>query len=160
MARAKSKNRNELVDSALNVFWKTGYSPTSMGDLVRETGVSRSGIYSDFAGKDELFRACLERYQEIAVTPFFGGVEQQDAGFETIETYLNKLIEAFESHDDAGGIGCLVSNSIGQVAAGDQLTQALLEAHGQRLKAGFQAVLILPATNGHRVKRHPVVRMS
>ena len=141
MPRVKSKSRNELVDSALNVFWREGYSTTSMGDLVRETGVSRSGIYSDFVGKDELFRACLERYQDVAVTPFFYVVEQEGAGFEAIETYLNKLINAFETHGDAGGIGCLVSNSVGQVATDDQQTQALLNAHGQRLKAGFQAVL-------------------
>ena len=140
MPRAKSKNRNELVNRALHTFWEGGYKATSMGDLVRETGVSRSGIYADFGGKDELFRACLEQYRDEVVSASFGVVEEAGAGFEDMQTYFERIIDISRSGDNAG-VGCLVANSVGQVDADDTQTQALLEAHGNRLVAGFKAVL-------------------
>lgn len=81
-----------------------------MGYLVPETGVSRAGIYSDFDGKEILFRVCLDRYQEIVVTPAFAPVEATGAGIDSIATYLNNLLERFESASGLGR-GCLVGTS-------------------------------------------------
>ena len=92
MPRAKSQSRENLLDSALNTFWKTGFHVVSMGDLVRETGVSRAGIYSDFGGKEDLFHACLDRYQDTVVTPAFAPVEAEGAGIEGIQKYFDNLL--------------------------------------------------------------------
>ena len=92
MPRPKSQSRTELVDNALAAFWKIGFHAISMNDLVRETGVSRDGIYSDFKGKRELFHACLVRYQELAVTPLFKQVEAEDARLFAIKKFLEEGI--------------------------------------------------------------------
>jgi TetR/AcrR family transcriptional repressor of nem operon len=142
MPRAKSDNRSDLVDSALVAFWKGGYCATSIGDLVKQTGVSRSGIYADFGGKDDLFRACLERYRDETVTQAFGVVEQDGAGFEALEQYFKTIITTSAAVEGAD-IGCLIANSLGQVSPDDRKTLALLDAHAARLTAGFKAVLRL-----------------
>jgi len=140
MPRAKSHSRENLLDAALNTFWKIGYHVVSMGDLVRETGVSRAGIYSDFDGKEDLFHACLDRYQEIVVTPAFAPVEAEAAGIEGIEGYLNSLLMRFE---DMGGLGrgCLVGNTLTQIPEDALETRQKLRAHCDRLTAGFHKVL-------------------
>lgn len=140
MPRAISHTRATLVDSALITFWKHGYQVVSIVDLVRETGVSRGGIYSDFAGKQELFHACLDRYQEVVVTPVFAPVEAEGAGIDAIRQYLENLLARY---DESGGlgIGCLVANTLGQIRPEETETRERLDAHGRRLTAGFRRAL-------------------
>ncbi|WP_338460477.1 TetR/AcrR family transcriptional regulator [Sulfitobacter pontiacus] len=128
------------MDSALNTFWKTGFHVVSMGDLVRETGVSRAGIYSDFDGKEDLFHACLDRYQDTVVTPAFAPVEAEGAGIEGIQKYFDNLLTRFE---DSGGFGkgCLVGNTLSQIPEDAQETRQKLRVHSDRLTAGFRKVL-------------------
>lgn len=140
MPRAKSPSRTALVDSALNTFWQKGFHVVSIGDLVRETGVSRSSLYSDFPSKDALFHACLDRYQEKVVTPAFGPVEQAGAGLAEIRTYLDHLIDRAEA-STAPYKGCLVVNTLGQITPHEVETQARLRAHGKRLYQGLRQAL-------------------
>ncbi|MEP4039359.1 TetR/AcrR family transcriptional regulator [Pseudophaeobacter sp.] len=140
MPRAKSSSRTELVDSALNTFWKKGFHVVSMGDLVRETGVSRSSLYSDFASKEALFHACLDRYQEKVVTPAFGPVEQEAAGLAEIRTYLENLLGRAET-STAPYAGCLVLNTLAQITPQEGETLERLKAHGKRLHKGLYQAL-------------------
>lgn len=140
MPRVKSESRTALVDSALKTFWKTGYHVVSMSDLVRETGVSRGGIYSDFSGKQDLFHACLDRYQEVVVTPAFAPVEAEGAGIDAIGDYLNNLLNRVKDGNDPG-LGCLVVNTIGQIEPEDEATRARLDHHSSRLVRGFKAAI-------------------
>ncbi len=140
MPRAISNTRAALVDSALRTFWKHGYHVVSMNDLVRETGVSRSSLYSDFASKQELFHACLDRYQEVVVTPVFAPVEADGAGIDAIRAYLENLLAKF---DESGGfgVGCLVSNTLAQIEPEETEVRERLDAHSRRLTAGFRQAL-------------------
>lgn len=82
MPRAKSSSRTDLVDSALKTFFKTGYHVVYMREIVRETEAIRGGIYSDFKGKEALFHACLQRYQDRVIAPVFAQVEAEGAGLD------------------------------------------------------------------------------
>src|SRR5258708_8198950 len=64
MARPKSFSREEVLEKALPVFWKHGFSDTSLQDLERATGVNKSGLYTEFRDKEDLFVACLRHYLE------------------------------------------------------------------------------------------------
>jgi len=140
MPRPKSDSRLALVDSALSMFWKDGYHVVSMGDLVRETGVSRGGIYSDFAGKQELFHACLERYQEKIVTPNLALIETDEAGIAAIGKYMQTIISAFKQ-SDGPCMGCLMVNSLPHLEPDDTKSRQLLEAHFKRLENGFRTAI-------------------
>jgi len=140
MSRPKSQSRAALLDNALTTFWEMGYHVVSMGDLVRETGVSRGGIYSDFKGKRELFHACLEHYQDTFVGPSLAPIEADGAGIAAIAEYLNTLILAVE-RSEKGSIGCLVVNTSAQLDPNDTETHALLEKHFKRQENAFHAAI-------------------
>lgn len=152
MPRSKSQTRTDLVDNALKTFWKMGYHAASMGDLVRDTGVNRAAIYSDFSGKGELFLACLDRYQATVVSTAFAPVESPDAGLDAIHAYLSILMDRFETARDFGA-GCLIANTLAQIGPDDTKARQRIAAHGDRLKAGFIAVLSREnASQGHLSK--------
>lgn len=124
----------------MKAFWKIGFHVVSISDLVRETGVSRAGIYSDFANKRELFHACLDRYQEVVVNPLFAPVEKADAGIEGIRAYLEALLKRFEANPNAG-VGCLVGNTFTQLTQDDDETRDKILQFYERLTSGYRNAL-------------------
>ena len=52
--------RARIVESALRVFSEKGYHGATIGDVVRDSGLSVGAIYTYFRGKDELFLATCD----------------------------------------------------------------------------------------------------
>jgi AcrR family transcriptional regulator len=48
-----------LLDAAVGVFARYGFRKTSMEEVARAAGISRQGLYLQFASKEELFRKAL-----------------------------------------------------------------------------------------------------
>src|SRR5438477_12417937 len=64
MGRPKQFNREGVLDRAIPVFWKHGFANTTVRHLEEATGVNKSGLYSEFKDKEDLFLASLERYAQ------------------------------------------------------------------------------------------------
>ncbi len=62
MSREKAFRRTDVLEKALPLFWAKGFTATGMKDLEHATGVNKSGLYSEFRDKDDLFVASLEHY--------------------------------------------------------------------------------------------------
>ncbi len=50
----KEARRAQIVDAALRCFQRKGFHPTTMDDIVRESGLSAGAVYTYFRGKDDL----------------------------------------------------------------------------------------------------------
>jgi TetR/AcrR family transcriptional regulator, transcriptional repressor for nem operon len=140
MPRLKTHTPEMLVDRAMLHFWSHGFEATSMDDLVRATGVSRHGLYGDFANKEDLFIACLQAYGDTIVTSAFAQVEHQDADLDAIARYFEQQIARGEA---AGlpGPGCLIANTMTEIAPHNGRASAVVEAHNARLRTGFMNAL-------------------
>ena len=64
-----------LLSVAARVFTERGYDGTSMDDIARATGLSKSSLYHHTAGKEQLLRLALER----ALDPLFAVVAEPAA---------------------------------------------------------------------------------
>jgi AcrR family transcriptional regulator len=51
-----------VLERALPVFWKHGFADASLQELEKATGVNKSGLYTEFSGKEELFLESLRFY--------------------------------------------------------------------------------------------------
>lgn len=140
MPRAKSENRLSLIASAMECFWSHGFEATSLDDLVRATGVSRQGIYSDFGGKAALFEKCLLAYVDNVVTPAFTQVEHVGADLKSAALFFEQQISRGEM---AGlpGPGCLMTNTMTDVAPHSTDVMRIVRAHNERLQRGFSAAI-------------------
>ena len=49
-----------VLDAAVSVFARYGFRKASMDEVARAAGVSRQGLYLQFANKEELFRKAVE----------------------------------------------------------------------------------------------------
>lgn len=57
----RSSNRDAILDAALRCFLAQGFGQTSMEAVAREAGVARRTVFNQFAGKEVLFTAAVER---------------------------------------------------------------------------------------------------
>ena len=86
MGRPKNFSREEVLEKAMPVFWKHGFADTSLQDLEHATGVNKSGLYSEFRDKEDLFLACLRHYLEHQGKR--GLLTKEPLGWKNIETFL------------------------------------------------------------------------
>src|SRR5277367_5698236 len=109
MGRPKGFNREEVLEKAMPVFWKHGFADTSLQDLERATGVNKSGLYTEFRDKEDLFVACLRHYLE----------SQEKRGFLTREPLGWKNVESFLKNgplNKGEQQGCFSVNSMREFA--------------------------------------------
>jgi AcrR family transcriptional regulator len=59
--RRPSHGPGSLLEVAVGEFLTRGYDATSMEDLSRAAGITKSSFYHHFSGKEALLRAALER---------------------------------------------------------------------------------------------------
>jgi AcrR family transcriptional regulator len=63
-ARRREMTRRHLLDAAATVFARQGFHRASLDDVAAIAGFTKGAVYSNFAGKDDLFLAVFEdRYQ-------------------------------------------------------------------------------------------------
>jgi AcrR family transcriptional regulator len=64
MGRPKKFNREDVLKKAMPVFWRCGFADASLHQLELATGVNKSGLYSEFEDKEDLFVQSLQYYLE------------------------------------------------------------------------------------------------
>jgi AcrR family transcriptional regulator len=61
-AERQARTRDELLDAAASVFARRGYEGASIEEIAERAGYSHGAVYSNFAGKAELFLTVFEDY--------------------------------------------------------------------------------------------------
>ncbi len=69
--RPREFDENAVLDKALSIFWKNGYSATSLDELSAATGINRPSLYSAFGDKKSLYRRVLGKFEN----EFLGRIE-------------------------------------------------------------------------------------
>src|ERR1700676_1190469 len=86
MGRPKNFSRVEVLEKAMPVFWKHGFADTTLQGLERATGVNKSGLYTEFRDKEDLFVACLRHYLESQGKR--GLLTKEPLGWKNVATFL------------------------------------------------------------------------
>jgi AcrR family transcriptional regulator len=58
--KKSARTRRYIIEKAGPIFNKKGYSGTSLHDIIEATGLTKGGIYGNFANKDEIAAAVFE----------------------------------------------------------------------------------------------------
>jgi TetR/AcrR family transcriptional regulator of autoinduction and epiphytic fitness len=74
--------QHALLDAAVGVFARYGFRKTSMEEVARAAGVSRQGLYLQFANKEELFRKALEHSLTSQLIAAQAALSRQHEGLE------------------------------------------------------------------------------
>ena len=139
MGRSKQYDRTELLDRAVELFRRQGYSGTSTAELVEELGVNRKSMYAEFGSKQELFEATLEHYDRKHLTNVLAPIEASNAGLAAIRQAFTGYASASEGWFN--GRGCLMCNSAVERGALDPATGRYAAAYLHRITRAFRNAL-------------------
>ncbi len=66
-ADSQARTRQLVLEAAERLFVANGFGSTSLEDIAREAGFSKGAVYSNFAGKTDLFFAIVEQqFEQLA----------------------------------------------------------------------------------------------
>ena len=127
MARPRKFNRDGVLEKALHVFWKHGFAGASLQALEKATGVNKSGLYSEFSGKEELFLESLRFYLDRLSQRELLMVEP--LGWDNIEQFLK-----LGPRDTEGQKGCFAVSSMRELAILPSAAIELLRQNREHLQ--------------------------
>jgi AcrR family transcriptional regulator len=101
--RPREFDIDQALERAMHLFWRQGYEGTSLSDLTRELGLTRTSLYAAFGSKEALFLKALDLYEEHA------GYRAAALTARTARDYARALLEgAADLHGDKKNpAGCL-----------------------------------------------------
>jgi AcrR family transcriptional regulator len=109
MGRPKMFRREDVLEKAIPVFWAHGFAATRLQDLEEATGVNKSGLYSEFADKEDLFLESLQYYAATSSGQNF--LSPEPLGWTNIEDFLK-----FGYSCSPDRRGCFVISSMRELA--------------------------------------------
>ena len=115
MARPLTFNKAKVLDLAMRQFWKKGYEATSLADLLRATGLSKSSLYATFGDKRKLFLAAFDAYR-AARWAEMRQIAQRATGREVIRAFFEMIVADGMEGD---GSGCMSINEAVEMAPHD-----------------------------------------
>lgn len=139
MARPRTFDREDVLDKALETFWKQGYAATSVQDLVDATGVNRASLYNTFGGKHELFVEVLERYQVRWIDFIVETLQQTSSAADGVRNVFERAIKRPGPISDA--CGCLMTNTATELANRDEVCAEKVRSAFQRIEQAFKDTL-------------------
>ena len=135
----------------MDAFWAKGYEATSMADLCNCTGLHKGSLYQAFGDKHTLFMNALKHYADSEFHETTAVVQHLTSPLEIIRVLVNKIC------DDAGGEkGCMMINSMVELAPHDPAVKAALQGFGeQRMQAVTEMIAEAQRAGEITVKTEP-----
>jgi AcrR family transcriptional regulator len=152
----KAQTRQQLVEAAARVFARKGYGGASVDDVAAEAGFTVGALYSNFAGKQELFMAAFERHcdQDLAQ------VQELLAGDLPLEQQLDAVTQRFGDLDEEHRQWWLLSLELWLYAQRDPVTRQRLAALRQKVRQTIADALERQATRTGRPLPVPAIDLA
>jgi TetR/AcrR family transcriptional repressor of nem operon len=135
MPRVKKFDENEVLLKAMSLFWKQGYSATSVQDLVEHLGINRASLYDTFGDKEQLFQKSFEQYRRInidSLSKFLAKHSNVKMGFRGL---FEKAMD--EALHDSERKGCFVVNTTTELIPGDENIEDILDRNKRDITGIF-----------------------
>ena len=138
MARTKAFDVDQVLAKARDLFWERGYTATSIGDLEKALGISRSSLYQTFGGKRQLYDRTLSAYQDENLARLQALLVASDRPLRaTLVEMFTFAATRIDSHCTSTARGCYMVNATTEMA--NSCSDALNILSGNREK--FVAIL-------------------
>lgn len=159
--RPRLFDRPEALDQAMRLFWKKGYSATSIADLTEVMGIGSKSLYAAFGSKDALYSEALDRYLDRYNQTVWGSFDSAPTARGAIEALVMDsaaFVSSATVDDDPRGCMILLSNTgaEGNKELGDlikSLRQEFLDRIVDRLEKAVASDELPRTTNTSVVSR-------
>ena len=126
MVRPREFDEDEVVQHAMDVFWRQGFQGTSIQDLVNATGLLPGSLYGAFGDKHGLFIKALDAYGELTLKRLRSQFRESGDPVEALRQFIREAGIDCQSQV-FGDRGCLMGNTCTELAAHDEVARSRVE---------------------------------
>jgi len=135
IGRPTEFDRQDALEKAMGLFWRNGYEATGLTDLTNEMGIGRQSLYNAFGDKHSLFVEAIKHYVSRNSQPLIGILQAPGSGVSNIGKALEAVVSIATSGDCCG---CLVTNSIVELAPHDEEVAEVVRSALNRMEKAFK----------------------
>ena len=138
MLRFKQFDQNEAIVEAMSLFWKKGYSATSLSDLTEHLEIGKGSFYNTFQGKRELFERALAVYRKSSTENLEALLNSEQDVKIGIRKLFNLGIEGLM--DDKDKKGCFLANTCAELGNSDEEIRKIIIEDNAQSTLSFQII--------------------
>jgi TetR/AcrR family transcriptional repressor of nem operon len=114
MPKVKQFNKEKVLEAASHIFKQKGYNGTSIDEILKATGLSRSSLYDSFKDKHSLYLASLEYYNQQVHETYDTVDKKKLNGMQKIESLFKEVVNHLV--DNPNDNGCLMVNAAAEMS--------------------------------------------
>jgi TetR/AcrR family transcriptional repressor of nem operon len=114
MPKVKQFDKEKVLEVASTIFHQKGYNGTSIDEILKATGLSRSSLYDSFKDKHSLYLQSLEFYNGQENKGYETLNQKKLNGVQKIEYLFKEVVNHLISHPDDNG--CLMVNAAAEMS--------------------------------------------
>ncbi len=111
MGAKGTQTRENIIRQSLQLFSSTGYSSTSINDILRETELTKGGLYGHFRSKEDIWYAVYDQAVSVWKEIVFAGTRDIADPLERIERVVENNMRDYLGGDTFEG-GCFFVNML------------------------------------------------
>ncbi len=124
--RPREFKTEQVLEAAMQQFWRAGYEATSLQDLLEVMHLSKSSLYQTFGSKHELFLRSIDFYQQSLVDEIYMSLSNSQTSKAFLKQLLENVIAEAASKKKKG---CLLVNTVNELSHRDKnVSKAVLIA--------------------------------
>src|SRR5271154_667367 len=150
MARSIEFDYDRAVDRATKLFWRKGYSGTSLRDLLKAIGIGEGSFYNTLKSKKHLYTECMKHYRQIEGQKRGRALMSGSSTSEGVRALFAVLLDCIDSPQSPSRL-CLLAGMMSE----DVLADPDLREMAQEGKAVFHERIVEPLTAGKHAGKLP-----
>jgi TetR/AcrR family transcriptional repressor of nem operon len=143
VGRPREFDEEAALAAAMDAFWAKGYEATSMADLCCCTGLHKGSLYQAFGDKHTLFMDALHHYANSEFHETTSVIKESNTPLENLRAVANRVVE-----DVAGEKGCMMINSMVELAPHDPAVKAALQGFSQQRMQAITGMIAMAQESG------------
>jgi TetR/AcrR family transcriptional repressor of nem operon len=144
MPRPKEFDYDEKLRVARNLFWKKGYTATSMNELEKALQVNRSSLYQTYGSKHDLFLKSLSNYLDTKEKDYERAAVSRKDPLEAVVNIIRSVLKTILRDQKT----CLAVNSTFELGRKDKKVKKLLTDQALRAVNLFEELLKVAQDEG------------
>ncbi len=132
--RPRNYDPEVALQAALEVFWKKGFSRTSLDDLSRATAMKRPSLYAAFGDKKAIYLKATERFR-VLMRERFGAALASSS--DPILALAAMFLAGLETYVAENGQGCMAVSTTAVEAVAEPEMRADLQVSIGELETGL-----------------------
>jgi len=151
MARPLEFEYEEVLNNAMQLFWRKGYATTSIKDLTEVTKLQPGSLYGTFKNKRNLFLQSLDFYFINLYESIHRILHSDNAPLERIKDFFDYFISQSEKDNDRKS--CLLVNTLLEIPVDDKEINKQVRDMFLKVENEFSKVLIEARDKGDLDKK-------